>query len=198
MSRFGRCYVRPRAGQLLEQGGLSCTGFAHQDQRPTHHLLRPDQDTLLVGSILSTVKELALRHHVCPATAHRTIAVLVREQLVALKTVARVQIPSGLHRLTRPFHMKRSGLLFVAWICAIARVGIANRHAVVFAGRLRGCLRAAQAVLLWRPAGGFRCLQPVVFSGVAGGFVAGSGLGFLHCVGEVLRRLKVGRLLVMW
>ena len=38
--------------------------------------------TLPSGSILPAVKELALRHHVCPATAHRAIALLSREQLV--------------------------------------------------------------------------------------------------------------------
>jgi integrase len=40
--------------------------------------------TLLAGSILPTMKEIALRNHVCPSTAHRAIAVLVREQLVVV------------------------------------------------------------------------------------------------------------------
>jgi len=40
--------------------------------------------TLLAGSVLPTVKEIALRHHVCPSTAHRAITLLVREQLVVV------------------------------------------------------------------------------------------------------------------
>jgi DNA-binding GntR family transcriptional regulator len=36
------------------------------------------------GYILPTVKELAIRHHVSPATAHRAITVLVREKLVVV------------------------------------------------------------------------------------------------------------------
>ena len=40
--------------------------------------------TLPAGSVLPTVKEIALRHHVCPSTAHRAIAVLAREQLVVV------------------------------------------------------------------------------------------------------------------
>ena len=40
--------------------------------------------TLVAGSVLPTVKEIALRHHVCPSTAHQAIAVLVREQLVVV------------------------------------------------------------------------------------------------------------------
>ncbi len=48
--------------------------------------------TLPIGSVLPTVKELALRHHVCPATAHRAIALLTREQLVIVSRGRRATV----------------------------------------------------------------------------------------------------------
>ena len=48
--------------------------------------------TLTNGNILPTVKELAIQHHVCPSTAHRAIAVLVRERLVIVSRGRRATV----------------------------------------------------------------------------------------------------------
>ena len=40
--------------------------------------------TLPLGSILPTVKQLGVRHHVAPCTAHRAIALLAAEHLVTV------------------------------------------------------------------------------------------------------------------
>ncbi len=48
--------------------------------------------------ILPTVKELAIRHRVSPATAHRAITVLVREQLVVVSRGRRANRPPPLRQ----------------------------------------------------------------------------------------------------
>jgi hypothetical protein len=48
--------------------------------------------TLPDGSILPTVKELAIRYHVSASTTHRAITVLVREQLVTVSRGRRATV----------------------------------------------------------------------------------------------------------
>lgn len=91
---------------------------------------------LLAGSVLPTVKKIARRHHVCPSTAHRAIAVLVREQLVVVSRGRRAIVsdtldssqggsvgsnPVGATTSDQAVSFgRRPGLLCVAWIRGIA------------------------------------------------------------------------------